>query len=568
MLMASLSTLLAPMFTRSKNRPTKIDSDGELLREFARSGSEAAFEELVRRHGSLVLGVCQRMLSNHHDAEDAFQATWIVLAKKARSVHKPEQLSHWLYGVARHAALNVRKMRKRRNNREHALGESTDVADPRTTSWNETRPMLDDEVARLPEKYRLPVLLCCLQGLSHQEAARQLAWPIGTVAGRLSRGKELLRKRLLKRGVMISPTVLSLCLAQDVLAAKPSEALVASTLGQLFVGSSVGIGGVAQSPMLLAIAQGVIKDLFLIRLMQVMVVIAGVALACAGIGYGWRAISTDSTFTAQTPPLISTLSLPMGNPRYVHLPLDPQAIVLRLTHDDTEGEQSDIELTVLADGRIRGSIYDNDLKCMVPLEDRLSPHELQELMQFVVHDQKVFSLDARAAWKKIKEEFDFEGDLRAPADTTLTSLEVQTADQKYELCWCQLGATEAWFHEVPEVRRIMAIYRRLRHQLTLMQAGGEARTAPIVQAVNQELKKVYPHLADLECKHLARYIEGEEGMSPRWVFTRGNMFYDDDFFSVTSKVRPDGRMSLEGISFGQSTKRPTMKRREGPRPPS
>ncbi|MFT3883202.1 MAG: sigma-70 family RNA polymerase sigma factor [Gemmatales bacterium] len=131
MLMASMSTLLAPMFSRLRNQPTKIDSDGELLRAFARTGSEAAFEELVRRHGSLVLGVCQRMLNHRHDAEDAFQATWIVLAKKARTIHRPEQLAHWLYGVARHAALNVRKIRKRRSVRELAWGESTDVADQR-----------------------------------------------------------------------------------------------------------------------------------------------------------------------------------------------------------------------------------------------------------------------------------------------------------------------------------------------------------------------------------------------------------------------------------------------------
>lgn len=566
MLMASMSTLLAPMLTRLRSQPTKLNSDGELLGEFSRTGSEVAFEELVRRHGSLVLGVCRRMLTHHHDAEDAFQATWIVLAKKVRSIHRPEHLAHWLYGVARHAALNVRKIRKRRTIREQALGESTDVADHRSTSWNETRPLLDDEVARLPEKYRLPLLLCCLQGYSHQEAARQLAWPIGTVAGRLSRGKTLLKKRLLKRGVVISPSVLSLCLTQDVLAVLPSEALVASTLRQLFADSTVGIGGAIQSPVLLTIAQGVVNDLFRIRVMQALVFISGITLACVGVGFGLLAISNNSTSTPQANLVSPTAPLPVGNPRYVHLPADPQAVVLRLTLTDIDGNKPDSELTILADGRVRGMHYDVRLESVIPLEDRLNPQELQDLMQFAVHDQKVFSLNTQATSKKIKAEYQFDGDLRAPTDSLLTSLEVQTADQKHQLCWSQLSSTEAWFHEVPEVRRLMALYRRLRHQLTLMQAGGEAKTVHVVRAVNEKLKKTYPRMTEFECKHLAHFAPGEEGMPDRWVFTRGNMFYDPDHFSVYCEVYPDGRVLIESISFGKSDKRPTMNRRESPRP--
>lgn len=566
--MASMSTLLAPMFTRLRNQPTKLDSDGQLLAAFARTGSEAAFEELVRRHGSLVLGVCQRMLNHRHDAEDAFQATWIVLAKKVRSIHRPEHLAHWLYGVARHAALNVRKMRKRRTIREQALGESTDVADHRSTSWNETRPLLDDEVAKLPEKYRLPLLLCCLQGYSHQEAARHLAWPVGTVAGRLSRGKMLLKKRLLKRGMVISASVISCCLAEDALAAVPSEALVASTLRQLFADSSVGLAGAAQSPALLTIAHGVANDLFRIRVMQALVILSGVTLTCAGAGLGLLATSKDSTPAPQVRQWSSTASLPVGNPRYIHLPADAQAVVLRMTQTDFDGIKPDSELTILANGRIRGSLYDARLESVITLEDRLSPQELQDLMQFTVHDQKVFSLNPQATWKKLKEDYQFEGDLRAPTDTLLTSLEVQTADQHQQLCWSQLGSTEAWFHEVPEVRRLVAIYRRLRHQLTLMQAGGEAKANAVVQAVNQQLKKTYPRLSELECKHLSHFSPGEEGMPDRWVFTRGNMFYDPDHFSVDCGVRANGQVSIESFSFGQSDKRPTMKRRESPRPPT
>lgn len=566
MLMASISTLLAPMFTRLRNQPTKIDSDGELLGTFARTGSEAAFEELVRRHGSLVLGVCQRMLNHRHDAEDAFQATWIVLAKKARTIHRPEQLAHWLYGVARHAALNVRKIRKRRTVREQALGESTDVADHRSTSWNEARPLLDDEVARLPEKYRLPLLLCCLQGYSHQEAARQLAWPIGTVAGRLSRGKVLLKKRLLKRGIVISPSLLTLCLAHDAMAAVPSEALISSTLKHLFAGNSVGLGGATLSPALLTIAKRVIGDLFVIRFMQALVVLAGVALACAGVGFGLLLASNHSTPHARLMPVAD--SLPVGNPRYVPLPADPQAVVLRMTQTDIDGQKPDSELVVLANGLIRGTIYDAGLSSVIPLEGRLSPLELQDLMQFTVHDQKVFSLNGPATWTKLKAEYQFEGDLRGPTDTMLTSLEVQTADQRHQLSWSQLGSTEAWFHEVPEVRRLVAIYRRLHHHLIMMQAGGEARVGPVVRALNEQLKKLYPRMVGLEGRHLAYFVPGEDGSPDRYVFTRGNMFYDADHFSVNCEVFPDGCVSMVSLSVGQSTVRPSMKHRESPRPPT
>ncbi|MFT3883203.1 MAG: sigma-70 region 4 domain-containing protein [Gemmatales bacterium] len=423
-------------------------------------------------------------------------------------------------------------------------------------------------MAGLPEKYRLPLLLCCLQGYTHHEAARQLAWPVGTVAGRLSRAKVLLKKRLLKRGIVISPSVLSVCLAQDALAAMPSEALVTTTMGQLFAGSSVGIGGVVQSPALLSIAQGVVNDLFMTRVMQTLVILAGITLACAGAGFGMLAIVNSSASTQEARLVSATAPLPAGNPRYVHLPADPQAVVLRMTQTDIEGNKPDSELIIRADGRIRGTVYDAGLETTIPLEDRLSPQELQDLMQFTVHDQKVFSLDAPATWKKLKAEYQFDGDLRVPTDTLLTSLEVRTADQQHQLCWSQLGTTEGWFHEVPEVRRLVAVYRRLRHHLILMHAGGPARVHPIVCAVNEELRKTYPRLVDLDCSHLAHFTLGEDGVADRWVFTRGNMFYDPHHLTVHCEVETDGRVRIASFSFGQSVQRPTMKRREAGIPPA
>src|SRR5207302_2637475 len=118
--------------------------------------SEPAYEKLIQRHGPLVWGICRRMLAQHSDAEDAFQSVWMVLARKARLIHKPDRLVQWLYGVTRHAALNVRKIKRRRARREQSWGESIDVAEPIQQVWNDLRPVVDDEIARLPAKYQLP----------------------------------------------------------------------------------------------------------------------------------------------------------------------------------------------------------------------------------------------------------------------------------------------------------------------------------------------------------------------------------------------------------------------------
>src|SRR5262249_17501866 len=152
----------------------------------SREGDEAAFTALVNRHGPMVLGVCRRVLRPAHDADDAFQATLLVLLRKARPLRRPELLGNWLYGVAHRTALKARTLAAKRRARERPVVDHLAGAPSPTAAWGDVRPVLDEEVSRLPAKYRAPVVLCYLEGKTNEEAARLLGCPTGTVFSRLA----------------------------------------------------------------------------------------------------------------------------------------------------------------------------------------------------------------------------------------------------------------------------------------------------------------------------------------------------------------------------------------------
>jgi RNA polymerase sigma factor (sigma-70 family) len=231
-------------------------NDFGLLARYLADGDPAAFAALVTRHGPMVLRVCQHILGNRHDAEDAFQATFLVLARKAARVRPTGCLAGWLHGVASRVALGARTAARRRGAALPLDGAPTDPRpDPLAElSARDTLRILEEEVQRLPEAYRLPVTLCCLHGLTQEEAARQLGWTPGSVKGRLERGRKRLQRRLAGRGLGLA-AALALVEVARATAAGPGGKLMASTaLAAVAVasGNTAGAGLVSSEVLSLA----------------------------------------------------------------------------------------------------------------------------------------------------------------------------------------------------------------------------------------------------------------------------------------------------------------------------
>ena len=244
-------------------------SDAELLEQFVAGrdeASEAAFAALVERHGVMVLGVCRRVLGNHDEAEDAFQATFLVLAKKAATIARREQLASWLHGVARRAALDARARAARQTAREKRLGAMLPVKPPDQTMVSELRAILDEELARLPERHRAAILLCELEGLSRREAAIRLGTSEGTLSSRLARAKSRLRDRLTRRGYALSTATLATILSQDAHAVILPPLLVDSTIRvATLVAAGSSLAGVV-STSVSSLTEGVLKAMLIAKL--------------------------------------------------------------------------------------------------------------------------------------------------------------------------------------------------------------------------------------------------------------------------------------------------------------
>src|SRR5262245_47877049 len=200
------------------SQPGADVTDAQLVELFVRTRDEDAFAAIVRRHGPMVLAVCRRVLVNDHDAEDAFQATFLVLARKAARLRQRNLVGNWLYGVAYRAALEVKAGRPKEKP-VSALPEP-EVTD--TCPWSELRPILDAELSRLPEDGRVAVVLCDLEGRTRREVARQLGIAESTLSSRLTAARRTLAKRLSRRGIVLSSTGLATALAETASASLPA----------------------------------------------------------------------------------------------------------------------------------------------------------------------------------------------------------------------------------------------------------------------------------------------------------------------------------------------------------
>ncbi len=274
--------------------------DGELLGCFLERHDEAALAALIKRHGPMVWGVCRRLL-NHHDAEDAFQATFLVLVRKATSIVPREMVGNWLYGVAHQTALQARRTATRRRAREIQVQEMPAVEAVPQDQWSELRPLLDQELSRLPDIYRAVLVLCELEGRTRKEVAGQLRVPEGTVAGRLARARAMLAKRLLAQGITLSTGALALVLAQNVASARVPLSVLSSTIS---VASGVAAGQAAVeliTPQVAALTEGVLKTMLLTKLKSLFPVLLVLIFVATG-----ATILNGRSATAQSerPPVV------------------------------------------------------------------------------------------------------------------------------------------------------------------------------------------------------------------------------------------------------------------------
>jgi RNA polymerase sigma factor (sigma-70 family) len=273
-------------------------TDGQLLEEFrGRIGdrAEPAFRAIVERHGPMVLRTCRSILRDEQDVEDSFQATFLVLVRRASSLWVRDSLGPWLHQVALRVARSARSAEIRRLRHEQQKAERTDFA-MIDRSWDDLGPVIHEELARLPEKFRAAVVLCCMEGLSQQQAAGQLGWPLGTLQSRLARGRERLRGQLLRRGLVPSTALVAAFLSAEGANAAIPVALATSTtrMALQLAASNAAIAGVASASAAF-LTRGVLAAMFLHKLRIAMGATLVVALTAAGaLGWAGQSLPTDA----------------------------------------------------------------------------------------------------------------------------------------------------------------------------------------------------------------------------------------------------------------------------------
>ncbi len=257
--------------------------DAELLQLFISQRDDDAFETLVRRHGPMVLDVCRRILHNEADVEDCFQATFLVLVRKASSLRRRGLVSNWLYGVARNVALKARAMRNLRHRKEKEAAAEK-VCKAADHDWH-LQELLDQELQALPDKYRAAIVLCDLGGMTVPAAAKQVGCPEGTLSARLVRGRAMLAKRLSRHGLAVSGGVLATALCQNAASACVPGPLVVSTVQAatlMAAGKALATGAI--SAKVVALTEGVLKAMLMTKIKVAIAVVMALNLIGAGVG--------------------------------------------------------------------------------------------------------------------------------------------------------------------------------------------------------------------------------------------------------------------------------------------
>jgi RNA polymerase sigma factor (sigma-70 family) len=303
-----LNSLVRQLRCRLGLQASRSDSDDYLLERFAGNREEAAFAALVERHGPTVLGVCRRVLGDVHDAEDAFQSTFLTLARKAGSIRRREAVASWLYRVAYRVAVQAKVHFASQRAQEAAAAAERPTSDRPDLSWRDLWPVLDEEMNRLPDKYRAPLVLCFLEGKTNEEAAEELGWPAGSVRGRVARARALLRDRLIRRGVTLPAAALATAISPTVVSAGLKEATVLTVMNDVL--------GQAVSAPVLALTEKTVRVLFVTRCRSVVVLLLGIAIVCGAVAFAWTQWSELSAIAddRQANPGPGELENPDGKP--------------------------------------------------------------------------------------------------------------------------------------------------------------------------------------------------------------------------------------------------------------
>lgn len=309
---------------------TAVHCDESLLRRFTDQGDARAFEELVVRHGPMVLGVCRRMLRNSHAADDAFQATFLVLVRKATSLRQPELLGNWLYGVAYRIATRARIQSARRANHELRCPTMSETNHAQDVERRELQEVLDEELNRLPREQRDLLMLCYLQGKTNAEAARLLGCPTGSISGKLAAAREKLRARMQRRGIVASAALFGTLLLTCTARSAVPQPLVRATVDAALSTAAGSLAAGTVSSHAAALAQSALGS----APTRVSHTLQGLLLAVAAL-LSLAALAVWNVAEATIPPQTNSASSPLGteSPDVTRAAVDPSPSSPHVTHE-------------------------------------------------------------------------------------------------------------------------------------------------------------------------------------------------------------------------------------------
>ncbi len=476
--------LVAPYLWMASPEDAMPLSDGELLKQFLGPGARGpnvaqavaqAFEELIARHGPMVLGVCRRVLRCPHDADDAFQAAFLLLARNARKIRKQNSVASWLHGTAYRVAVRLRKSVELRREKEREMSETPNhvprsdppgnhlgdrLGDPLAlVVWRELRPVLDEELSSLPEKYRTPLVLCYLQGKTNEQAAKELGWPIGSMSKRLARGRELLRERLARRGLALSAGVLFGAIGTHSASAAVPPALAAATAQAAVFDVA---GHATASATVLALVEGMGKTMFATKLQTAAAVLLGIALLAGGAGLSYHVLAGEEPVaTGSAPRLVPQRAGPFARTAQADKPKDPlqakidEAVKRGVQFLKSQQRHDDWEHMGFGIGRYQGGM--TALAMLALLEAGEKPDDaaiaagLDQLRKVAPHDTYVVGLQTAVF-------------ARAYAGTARGALEKKLQDAEARLASIEQprgeDAVSAWEHRSAVFQR-----ERVKHEV-------------------------------------------------------------------------------------------------------